>query len=351
MSDSSGGNKAIFAALAANLGIAVTKFIAWMLTGMSSMLAEAIHSVADSGNQILLLVGGKRARKDADEFHPFGYARERYVAGFVVSIVIFSVGGMFSLYEAYEKYHEMSLPDAPHPGTHEKWWWVPIVVLVASILMEGRSLMTAVSQAKKEKGDAGWGQFLKQAKSPELPVLLCEDSAAVTGLVFALFGVSMAVVTENGIWDAIGAGMIGLLLIAVAVFLFRETKSMLLGEAATPDTVRAIRNAIESADGVERVIHMKTSHLGPQELLVAVKFAVDGHETGEQIAAAIDEAERAARAARPEMQLLVYLEPDLDRGASGSSIGHRSSAEHPDLPDELINGGGSTRHGASSTGA
>lgn len=178
MSDSSGGNKAIFAALAANLGIAVTKFIAWMLTGMSSMLAEAIHSVADSGNQILLLVGGKRARKDADEFHPFGYARERYVAGFVVSIVIFSVGGMFSLYEAYEKYHEMSLPDAPHPGTHEKWWWVPIVVLVASILMEGRSLMTAVSEAKKEKGDQSWGSFLRNAKSPELPVLLCEDSAA-----------------------------------------------------------------------------------------------------------------------------------------------------------------------------
>lgn len=335
MSDSSGGNKAIFAALAANLGIAVTKFIAWMLTGMSSMLAEAIHSVADSGNQILLLVGGKRARKDADEFHPFGYARERYVAGFVVSIVIFSVGGMFSLYEAYDKYHEMSLPDAPHPGTHEKWWWVPIVVLVASILMEGRSLMTAVSEAKKEKGDQSWGSFLRNAKSPELPVLLCEDSAAVAGLTFALFGVSLAVFTENGIWDAVGAGLIGLLLIAVAAFLFRETRSLLLGEAARPETVREIRSAIESADGIERVIHLKTSHLGPNELMVAAKIAIDPQARGAQIVRSIDAAQQAARRVDPDLQMLVYLEPDVDTGGDASGgIGHVTSAQRENAPGE-----------------
>lgn len=341
-----GGNTAIFAALAANLGIAVTKIVAWLLTGMSSMLAEGIHSAADSGNQILLLIGGKKAQKDADEDHPFGYGRERYLAGFVVSIIVFSLGGLFSLFEAYEKFHAVREPGAEQPSTADDWWWVPIVVLVLSILMEGRSLMTAIKEAREQKGRQSWGQFLKSAKSPELPVLICEDSAAVTGLVFALVGISLALVTHNGIWDAAGAGLIGVLLIGVAIFLFRETKSMLLGEAATPETVREIRRAIESADGVGRVIHMKTSHLGPEELLVAVKFAVDRSETGEEIAHAIDMAEQAARAARPEMQLLMYLEPDIDVGRTGSGIGHRSSAEHDDLPDERLNDGGSTQWGA-----
>lgn len=342
----SGNNTAIFAALAANLGIAVTKIIAWLLTGMSSMLAEGIHSAADSGNQILLLIGGKKAQKDADEDHPFGYGRERYLAGFVVSIIVFSLGGLFSLFEAYEKFHQMREPGAKQPSTDEAWWWVPIVVLVLAILMEGRSLMTAAKGAREQKGEQSWGQFLKSAKSPELPVLLCEDSAAVTGLVFALVGISLALVTQNGIWDAVGAGLIGILLILVAIFLFRETKSMLLGEAATPETVRDIRRAIESADGVNRVIHMKTSHLGPEELLVAVKFAVDKSDTGEEIAHAIDMAEQAARAAKPDMQLLMYLEPDIDLGRVGSRIGHRSSVEHTDLPDERVNDGGSTKHGA-----
>lgn len=332
-----GGNKAIFAALAANMGIAVTKIIAWLLTGMSSMLAEGIHSIADSGNQVLLLVGGKRAQKDADEEHPFGYGRERYLAGFVVSIIVFSLGGLFSLYEAYEKFHEAHEPGAKGPSTADDWWWVPAVVLVVSILMEGRSLMTAVAEAKVEKGEQSWGRFLKSAKSPELPVLLCEDSAAVTGLFLALGATSMALVTHNGVWDAAGAGLIGVLLIAVACFLFKETSSLLLGEAATPQVVRAIRDAIASADGVDRVIHMKTSHIGPEELLVAAKIAVDRSDTGAEVVTAINEAEKAARAARPEMQMLIYLEPDIDLGGDGSPIGHRSSADHPDTPDELVN--------------
>lgn len=338
-SHTGGGNKAIFAALAANLGIAVTKFIAWMLTGMSSMLAESIHSVADSGNQLLLLLGGRKAKKDADEIHPFGYARERYLAGFVVSIVIFSLGGLFSLYEAYEKYHEVSMPGAEQPGTHEKWWWVPIAVLVASILMEGRSLMTAIGEARKEKGEQTWGEFLRNAKSPELPVLLCEDSAAVAGLTFALFGVSLSLITENGVWDAVGAGLIGVLLIAVACFLFRETSSLLLGEAARPELVQRIRAAVESADGVGRVIHMKTSHLGPKELLVAAKIGIEPDATGEQIVRSIDTAQAAARRSAPDMQMLMYLEPDIDTGGdAGGGIGHRSSAERKNEPGEWSSG-------------
>lgn len=331
------GKAAIFAALAANVGIALTKFVAFFLTGMSSMLAEGIHSIADSGNQVLLLAGDKRAKKDADAVHPFGYGRERYVAGFVVSIIVFSLGGLFSLFEAYEKFHEMRQPGAAQPSMHEKWWWVPIVVLVVSIMMEGKALHTTIKEAREPKGDRSWLSFIKTAKSPELPVLLCEDTAAVTGLTFALIGVSLSVVLENGIWDAVGAGMIGLLLIGVAAFLFRETRSLLLGEAATAQTEDDVWQAMESVDGVKRIIHMKTMHLGPQELLVAAKFAVAGDASGADIASAIDEAEAAARDVRPNMQMLVYLEPDLDLGAAGSTIGHRTSAEHADTDDELIN--------------
>ena len=337
---SGGGSEskaAIIAALAANIGIAVTKFIAYALTGMSSMLAEGIHSLADSGNQVLLLGGGKRAKRDADPTHPFGYGRERYLAGFIVSIIVFSLGGLFSLFEAYEKFHEMTQPGAKQPSVHDAWWWVPLAVLVASILMEGKALHTTVKESRKLKGDRSWVQFVKEAKNPELPVLLCEDAAAVTGLTFALAGVAASLILENGIWDAVGAGMIGVLLIAVAAFLYREMRSLLLGESASFETRRAIWQAMESVPGVERVIHMKTMHLGPQELLVAAKVAVAPESTGRDIAAAIDQAERAIRGAQQDMQMLVYIEPDLDLGGKGSLIGHRSSAEHADTPDELVN--------------
>ena len=334
---SSGGKAAIFAALAANLGIAVTKFIAFALTGMSSMLAEGIHSVADSGNQILLLAGGRRAKRDADLEHPFGYGRERYVAGFVVSIIVFSLGGLFSLYEAYHKFHEVTQPGAEQPSTHEKWWWVPLAVLIASIFMEGKALHTTVKEAREQKGERTWMEFLRDAKSPELPVLLCEDSAAVTGLIFATVGVALSVFLENGVWDAAGAAMIGLLLIVVAGFLFRETRSLLLGESANKETRIELWRDIESTPGVNRVIHMKTMHLGPDELLVAAKFAVDPDATGRDIVTTIEKAEHTIRSARPNMQILIYLEPDIDMGGKASPIGHYTSAEHDDADDELRN--------------
>ncbi|XAS75938.1 cation diffusion facilitator family transporter [Dermatophilaceae bacterium Sec6.4] len=308
-----GGNTAILAALGANLGIAVTKLVAFALTGMSSMLAEGIHSLADSGNQILLLVGGKRAKKEATPEHPFGYGRERYVFGFLVSIVLFSLGGLFALYEAYHKAHEAHSGEGTKPGIDQAWWWVPIVVLLAAIVLEGFSFRTAVRESNPLRGDASWLQFIRRAKAPELPVILLEDFAALIGLAFALFGVVLSVATGSSYWDAAGTALIGLLLVGVAVVLAVETKSLLIGESATPEVRRNILAAIGSAPGVDRIIHAKTLHLGPEELLVAVKIAVGETDTGEQVARAIDAAEQRARAAAPDLRLVMYLEPDLDR--------------------------------------
>jgi cation diffusion facilitator family transporter len=299
---SGGGTKAIVAALAANIGIAITKFIAWALTQSSSMLAESIHSVADASNQVLLLVGGKRARRAATPEHPFGYGRERYVYAFVVAIVLFSVGGLFALYEAWHKYQD------PHP-IEGRWWWVPIAVLVVAIVMESFSFRTAIVESNHVRGGQSWKSFVRTAKEPELPVILLEDLGALLGLVFALFGVSMTLITHNGIWDALGTAMIGLLLIVIAVILAVEMKSLLLGEGGTPENVRAIEAAL-AGPGVESIIHMKTLHLGPDELLVAAKIAVPAGSTGAEVADAIDGAEHRVRAAVP-IARVIYLEPDL----------------------------------------
>ena len=323
---SEGGTKAVLAALLANLGIAVTKFLAFALTASSSMLAEAIHSVADSGNQLLLLLGGRRSRREATAEHPFGYGRERYVYSFLVAIVLFSLGGLFALYEAYHKWHEVHA----HPGDlgelDGRWWWVPLVVLGAAIVMEGLSLRTAVRETNQVRGRATWVQFIRRAKAPELPVILLEDFAALTGLLFALAGVGLTLLTGNAIFDVLGTALIGLLLVAVAVVLAIETKSLLLGEAASPDAQRRIREAIEGTEGIESVIHMRTMHLGPEELLVAAKIAVTPTDSAAEVAAAIDAAEAALREAVPEARV-VYLEPDLRRGTGGDAVGNAQTEE------------------------
>ncbi|MCC3277138.1 MULTISPECIES: cation diffusion facilitator family transporter [unclassified Arthrobacter] len=298
----SGGNKAVVAALSANLAIAALKFIAFALTRSSSMLAEAIHSVADSGNQVLLLLGGKRSRRQASPEHPFGYGRERYIYAFIVSIVLFSVGGLFALYEAYHKYQD------PHP-IEGQWWWVPLAVLVGAMIAEGSSLRTAVRESNHTRGKQGWVQFVRTAKAPELPVVLLEDFGALLGLLFALFGVSMTLLTGNGVWDAFGTAMIGILLVAIAAVLAVETKSLLLGESATQADVRRIEEAIQ-ADPDTRIIHLKTMHLGPEELLVAAKIAIPKCETGQEIADGINAAEERIRAAVP-IARSIYLEPDV----------------------------------------
>jgi cation diffusion facilitator family transporter len=304
-----GGTKAVVAALVANIFIAVTKFAAWALTGASSMLAEAIHSVADSGNQVLLLVGGRRAQREATPEHPFGYGRERYVFAFIVAVVLFSVGGLFALYEAYHKYHEVHAGE-PNLLLEGPWWWVPLVVLSAAIIAESFSFRTAIIESNKVRGKQGWSKFIRSAKAPELPVILLEDFAALLGLIFALFGVGMTLLTQNGYFDVIGTAMIGLLLVAVACALAVETKSLLVGEAANSESVARIEHAITTTQGVDRVIHMKTMHLGPEEVLVVAKIGVSGSATAAEVAETIDRAEVNIRAAEPVVTAL-FLEPDI----------------------------------------
>ncbi len=309
-----GSAKAIIAALLANLGIAVTKFIAFLLTGFSSMLAESIHSVADSSNQALLLVGGKRARRAPTEQHQFGYGRERYIYAFIVSIVLFSVGGLFALYEAYHKYHELQ-------GGHgddlfaSKWRLVPVVVLVAAIVMESFSFRTAIVESNKVRGSATWTQFIRRAKAPELPVVLLEDLAALLGLVFALFGVGLSLITENGYWDVAGTVAIGLLLVAVAVILAIETKSLLLGESAGIEDRKAIEAAIVGGGSVNDIISLRTLHLGPEEILVACKISVEPTDVVKDVTDTIDAVEEQIRAAVPEARY-IFIEPDIRRAAS-----------------------------------
>ncbi|MCY0942154.1 cation diffusion facilitator family transporter [Streptomyces antarcticus] len=305
----SGGTKAIVAALAANLAIAVAKFVAYLFSGSSSMLAESVHSLADSGNQGLLLLGGKKAKREATPEHPFGYGRERYIYAFLVSIVLFTVGGMFAIYEGYEKIHD------PHEITN--WYW-PVGVLVFAIIAESFSFRTAIKESNLVRGNLTWRQFVKRAKAPELPVVLLEDLGALVGLFLALGGVGLALLTGNGVWDGIGTLCIGVLLIVIAIILAAETKSLLLGEAAGTDDVEKIKAAVVDGHTVTSLIHMRTLHLGPEELLVAAKIAVRSDDTAAEVARAINDAETRIREAVP-IARVIYLEPDIYDAAAVAS--------------------------------
>jgi cation diffusion facilitator family transporter len=298
-----GGPKAIFAALGANLGIAVAKFVAFLFTGSSSMLAESIHSVADSGNQVLLLLGRKRSERPADEEHPFGHGRERYISAFLVAIVLFSVGGLFSVYEGVEKLRH------PH---HLDSGVVAIGVLLAAVGLESFSFRTAMRESRPGKGDRSWWAFIRRSRAPELPVVLLEDFAALIGLTFALAGIGLALGLDEPRWDGAGTLAIGLLLLVVAIVLAIETHGMLVGEAATGEQVHAIRAALESTPDVSGVLSLRTLHLGPDDLLVAAKIGLGADLTMARVAATIDDAEARLRAAIPTARL-VYLEPDLPR--------------------------------------
>ena len=297
----SGGTRAIIAAFLANTGIALTKFIAWFFSGSTSMLAEGVHSVADAGNQLLLILGGRKAQKAADKEHPFGYGRERYVYAFVVSIILFSVGGVFSIYEGIDKIqhpHELEVP------------WLPILVLSIAIVLESFSLRTAIKESNHVRGRQTWVQFVRRAKAPELPVVLLEDVAALLGLVFALFGVGLTIITGNSLFDAIGTLMIGTLLIIVAIVLGMETKSLLVGEGANDDDLQKIEQAILDGPEAERIIHMKTLYLGPDELLVAAKVGFAADQRLLEVATATNVIEARVRQAVPTARV-IYVEADV----------------------------------------
>ena len=300
------GSKAVVAALFANAAIAVAKFVGFLVTGSSAMLAESVHSVADSGNQGLLLLGGKRAKKAADDEHPFGYGRERYFWAFVVALVLFSLGGLFSLYEGFHKLEEAADGgELTTPG-------VAIGILAFAIVAEAVSFRTAILESNKVRGEQSWWRFVRTAKSPELPVVLLEDLGALVGLVLALAGVVAAAITGDLVWDALGTMAIGVLLLVIAVFLVIEMKGLLIGEGGTASQVAQIRAALVDGSTVTGVIHLKVAHLGPDELLVAAKVAVSAEVTVAQLARAIDEAEARVRAAVP-IARAIYLEPDLLR--------------------------------------
>lgn len=296
-----GGSRAILAAMLANSGIAVAKFVAYLVTGSSSMLAESIHSVADTSNQGLLLLGGRLARRDADDIRQFGYGRERYFWAFVVALVLFALGGLFSIYEGIEKIR--------HPHQLESIGWA-IGVLLFAIVAETISFRTAIVESKKVKGDQDWWDFIRKSRSPELPVVLLEDSGALVGLVLALVGVSLTAGTGDPVWDAIGTLAIGVLLIVISVVLTVEMRSLLIGESAEEAHVSALVAAAESAPHVTRVIDLRTQHIGPDELLVAGKVEIDRRMSMAEVSAAINGIEMALRQAVP-LKMQIYLEPDL----------------------------------------
>jgi cation diffusion facilitator family transporter len=297
----SAGTKAVLAALIANTSIAVAKFAAFAVTGSSSMASEGVHSLADAGNQVLLLVGGRRARRSATPEHPFGYGRERYVYSFIVAIVLFSVGGLYALYEGVHKFQH------PEELTSPQW---AFGVLIFAIVAEIFSFRTAIREARPLLGGRSWWRFIRTSKSPELPVILLEDLGALVGLLLALCGVSAATITGDGRWDGLGSMSIGLLLVVIAVILAIEMKSLLLGESAEAGQVRAIEDALVADPAIPRVIHLKTLHLGPEELLVAAKIAVESNDSAAAVARAIDAAEARVRAAVP-IACVIYLEPDI----------------------------------------
>ncbi|MGI5125663.1 cation diffusion facilitator family transporter [Pseudonocardia sp. CA-107938] len=304
---SHGGTRAIIAALLANAGIALAKFIGYLVTGSSSMLAEAVHSVADTSNQGLLLLGGKRAQRAATPEHPFGYGRDRYFYSFIVALLLFTLGSVFALYEGFHKLESHEPLSTP---------LVAVIILVVAIGLEGFSFRTAIVESRPLKGGGTWWQFIRQSKVPELPVVLLEDFGALIGLVLALLGVGLTVLTGNPVFDALGTIAIGLLLGVIAIILIVEMKSLLVGEGATAPVLQQIVDGL-TAEQVQRVIHIRTEYIGPEELLVAAKIALTPGLPVEQVAAAIDAAEARVRAAVPVARM-IYLEPDLDRSTAAA---------------------------------
>lgn len=293
---------AILAAFLANIGIAIAKFVGFVITGSSALLAESIHSVADSSNQGLLFLGGRSARRAPDALHQFGHGRVRYFWSFVVAVVLFSLGGLFSVYEGYHKIAD------PHEVTSPA---IALGILGIAFVFEGFALRTAMRHARPERGTRSWRAYIQESRNPELPVLLLEDSGALVGLAFAITGVVLALLTGNPVFDGIGTLCIGVLLVCIAAVLAREMKSLLVGESATPEMVATIERELERGPEVRRVIHALTQHFGPDEILVAAKVEFEPRLSTQELVDAIDASERRVREAVGLAQVRIYLEPDF----------------------------------------
>ena len=299
--DADRGVTAVVVALLANLGIAVAKFVGFLITGASSMLAEAAHSVADTGNQAMLLFGSRLARRGADSKHPFGHGRVRYFAAFLVAVLLFSIGSLFSLFEGYQKLRHPHEVESPA---------VALAILAVALVLEGLSLRTAVRQADPLRGRQSWWSFIRTTKEPELAVVLLEDTAAEVGLSMAFLGVALAAVTGDPLWDALGTLGIGALLAVVAIVLGMEMYSLLLGEAASPQEQATIRDTIASTPAVAHLLQLRTMHLGPEDLLIVAQVELRPELSADDAARVIDEVQERLRAAVPNARI-VYLEPQL----------------------------------------
>ena len=295
-----GGTKTIVTALIANFTIAIAKFFGFIITSSSAMLAEAVHSVADTSNQALLLLGKKRSRKQPTAMRQFGHGRERFFWAFVVSLVLFSIGSMYAIFEGIEKIR--------HPHEIESLWWA-LTILLFAMCMEAYAFQTAVKESRHYKGNHSWRSFIRRSRIPELPVVLLEDFGALMGLIFAFICVLIADTTGNTVWDGIGTLSIGILLGLIALVLAIETKSLLIGESALPEQTLNIETAITNSQHVERLIEMRTEYLGPETLLVAAKIEFKGTFSSSGISDAVDAVEENIRAVEP-LAKIIYLEPD-----------------------------------------
>lgn len=310
--------KAILAAAGANFGISIAKFVGFAVTGASSMLAEGVHSVADTANQVLLLWGSARAEREADTLHPFGYGRERYFWSFVVAMVLFTLGSLFAIYEGVHKLQH------PEPVKSPMW---AVGILLVGIVLEGLSFRTAIVESRKIKGNASWWDFIRKSRTPELPVVLLEDLGALAGLVIALAGVGLTMATQNPIFDAASTLAIGVLLGIIAIILAWEMKSLLIGEGADARTLELLSRVAQSHPNVDRIIHTKTLHLAPEEVLVASKMDFVGVDDLGTLAVVINDVEAQMRAACPDLKLRIYIEADrFDENLAKASAEPQASA-------------------------
>jgi cation diffusion facilitator family transporter len=297
-----GDTKHIIQSLVANSAIATAKGVAAVITGSGALLAETIHSAADCGNQLLLLMGVKRSRKPPDAKHPLGYGRAVYFWSFMVALLLFTGGGMFSIYEGVHKYR--------HPETPGDGLWLGIGILAFSLAIEGWATFSNIVELNKRRRGKPFMRYLRETKDSDLVVIFGENSAAVLGLTLALIAIVIAKQTGDGRWDAVGSLAIGVVLIGVAVFLAIEVKSLLLGESADPELDAAVRELVKEEPAVEDLMQLISIQQGPGEVMVMLKLRFATNLTSEQVATGIDTFESKLRARRPEVRWL-FVEPDL----------------------------------------
>jgi cation diffusion facilitator family transporter len=294
--------KSVLAALLANTAIAIAKFIAALISGSTSMLAESFHSVADTGNQALLLLGLKSSEKPPDEEHPFGHGKARFFWGLLVAVSLFTVGGGFSIWQGV---HGLISGEHELPSVT-----IALIVIAVAIGFEGYAWRTAWQQLDASRRGRGVWAALRNSKDPEVLTVLAEDTAAISGLLVAAVGISLASITGEPAYDAVGSILIGLILLAVAFLLGRENAALLLGEAVDPQVRRRIEDATRSVDGVEDLIELLTMHLGPDEFLVVADVRFRDDLDTEEIARAIDRVEETIREAEPGAAR-IYVEPEI----------------------------------------